>query len=319
MDAADVYIDHFGHALGEHESSVEAAAARGLLVSDPAALRAAGFDRHHMAAPECSVLDLSRRAALPLASSLGDDIGALVHATCLPRHANAGSDEAFERTRDVKHLMDFPGSRLQSELGLRRAAVFGLGQQGCAALVGSIRVACALLQREPDLGRALCVVADRFPEGALYEQAYNLMSDGATACLASREPHGFRVLAAHALTNGAMACVSDDQAAGSFFAQAVRTIHETLARAGRTLDTVDFIVPQNVARPAWQVLARVLRFDFERVLFPTLGEVGHLVCGDNLINLQRAVDQGRVGRGQVVLLFTAGYGFNWAGLLLERQ
>src|SRR5690606_39577843 len=57
----------------------------------------------------------------------------------------------------------------------------GLGQQACTSMLGSLRIARALLRDEPELGRILCVSADRFPDGAEHEQAYNLISDGAAA------------------------------------------------------------------------------------------------------------------------------------------
>src|SRR5207244_2442363 len=84
----------------------------------------------------------------------------------------------------------------------------GLNQQACTGMLGSLRLARMLLLTEPEMQRILCVTADRFPEGAFYEQSYNLISDGAAACVVSAEPTGFRWIAGHAITNGAMAMVS---------------------------------------------------------------------------------------------------------------
>src|SRR6185503_11578231 len=126
----------------------------------------------------------------------------------------------------------FPASHLQAERGWDQALVLGLTQQACSGLVGSIRLAASLVCSDPDVDRALCVTADRFPEDALYEQAYNVMSDGATACVVSRAPGGFRLKAAWGVTNGALSCVSDDEAAGTFFGYACMVVERTLARAG---------------------------------------------------------------------------------------
>src|SRR5262245_56544445 len=166
--------------------------------------------------------------------------------------------------------------------------------------------------------RAVCVSADRFPEEALYEQAYNLMSDGAAACVVSREAKGFRVLASWGITNGALSRVSDEETAGVFFGYACEAVEGTLARAGLGIADLDLFVPQNMNRRALEVLARLLRLDAERVLVPTLAEIGHVVCGDNLENLRRADETGLVGRGQRVLLLMAGYGLHWSCLLLEK-
>jgi 3-oxoacyl-[acyl-carrier-protein] synthase-3 len=310
------YVTHLSHALGDQSASVEEAEAAGRLVSGAAAIRDAGFDRHHVASPAVSAYELARRAVSPIAGDLGD-VGAIVYVTCLPGSGSLCGPEQFADTRDVKHLMDFPASHLQADFGLLRASIFGLAQQACAGMLGSLRLARSLLLAEPEMERVLCVTADRFPEGALYEQADNLTSDGATACVVSREPAGFRLRAFHALSNGALARVSDDEAAGSFFVYGHRTIVECVGRAGLSLADVDWIVPQNMNHRAWAILARLLGYPMERVLTPSLADVGHVVCGDNLINLERLQAAGRFTRGDTILLFMAGYGLNWQCALLE--
>lgn len=314
---SDVFLDHLGHALGDTRGSVEEAAAAGRVASQPAVLRDAGFDRHYFCSPGQSAYDLAREAVRTVEEGLGD-IGALVYATCLPCHGSLSGRADFEATRDVKRLMDFPASHLQADFGLDRVQVIGLNQQACAGLLGSMRLARALILAEPGVERVLCVAADRFPEGALYEQAYNLMSDGATCGVVSRQPTGFRLVAFHSLSNGALARVSDDEAAGTFFGYSHRVIVECVAQAGLTLAEVDFIVPQNMNRRAWAILSRLLGYDEGRVRFPTLAEIGHLVCGDNLINLRRLAEEGRIRSGHRVLLFMAGYGLNWQAAILER-
>ena len=69
---------------------------------------------------------------------------------------------------------------------------------------------------------------------------------------------------------------------------------------------------------AWQILSRLLGFDFERVYFPTIGDVGHVISGDNIINLSRLLEDGKIRRGQRALMFMAGYGLNWQCVILEK-
>jgi 3-oxoacyl-[acyl-carrier-protein] synthase-3 len=68
---------------------------------------------------------------------------------------------------------------------------------------------------------------------------------------------------------------------------------------------------------AWRILAQLLEIDFERVYFPTLPEVGHVISADNIINLDHLVRSGRLQPGQKVLLCMAGYGLNWQAVILE--
>ncbi|HEX2313488.1 MAG TPA: 3-oxoacyl-[acyl-carrier-protein] synthase III C-terminal domain-containing protein, partial [Thermomonospora sp.] len=237
--------------------------------------------------------------------------------TCIPVNANTGSAAEWERTRDVKHLMDFPASRLQADFGLNEAVVIGLDQQACTAMLGSLRVAGAMLKAEPDWRRVLCVTADRFPEGALYEQAYNLISDGAAACVVSRRPAGLRLITAHQITNGALGTATDDETVGSYFAYTHRLFNETLARAGLTPGDIDWVVTQNTNDKAWQILARLLGVDYGKVWFPSMPDTGHIISADNVVNLAALLASGRVRPGQRIVLVMAGFGLNWQCVVLE--
>ncbi|HYR44756.1 MAG TPA: 3-oxoacyl-[acyl-carrier-protein] synthase III C-terminal domain-containing protein [Terriglobia bacterium] len=314
---SEVYVDHLTFALGDETRSVEDAQEQGLTVSKAADLREAGFTQHHVCRRNTTAYDLASRAV----SNIRDHVhgtGAIVYSTCIPINGNIGDEKKFRETRDVKHLMDFPASHLQADFGLDRAFVVGLNQQACTGVLGSLRLARVLLTAEPHIEQVLCVTSDRFPEGALYEQAYNLISDGAVACVVSNSPGAFRLVACHAITNGAMAQASDDETVGSYFNYTHRVINETLAMAGLTMHSIDWVVPQNTNKKAWQILARLLRFDYERVYFSTLSTVGHLISGDNIINLRGLIDEQRIRPGDRLLLFMAGYGLNWQCVILEK-
>jgi len=313
----DSYLNGFSYALGDVAQTVDQAAAEGQLRSPPETLAQAGFQRHHICAPGTDSYELARRA---VAAMNGDtrDIDAILYSTCIPLNGNVGSIAEYRSTRDVKHLMDFPASRLQADFGMTSATVMGLNQQACTSMLGSIYVAKLMIAADPGVDRVLCVTADRFPEQSLYEQAYNLISDGAAACIVSSEPDGYRVRAAHALTNGALSLASDDETVGNFFNYSHRVIHETVAKAGMAMDDIDWIVPQNTNSVAWQILSKLLPFNLERVYHPTLPDVGHVISGDNIINMKHLADSDRIRRGETVLLFMAGYGLNWQGVILEK-
>lgn len=314
----DAYLSDLSFALGERSQTLEEAATQGLTRTSVAVLREAGFERHYVCAEDTSPYRLATQCLEPLADRLRD-ADAIVYSTCLPYNANIGSVDAFAATGDVKFLMDFPASHLQRHFAMDRAQVFGLTQQACTGLLGSLRLARMLMQDDPVINKVLCVTADRFPPGAHYEQAYNLISDGAAACIVSSTPRGFRILAAHGITNGALAQASNDEVLGSFFGYAHRVIQETLARAGLNLEDIDWIVPQNTHRKAWQILGRLMPFDADRIVSPTIGDIGHVISADNIINLKHLFDSDRIRPGEKVLLFMAGYGLNWQCIVLEKE
>ncbi len=315
---AEVFVDSFAYSLGERKLHVRESAAAGRLLSTADDLESAGFRWHHICEPATSAYDLATAATAQLAAAdqLGE-IDAIIYATCLPINGNAGDQAEWERTHDVKHLMDFPASRLQADFDLRRAIVLGLNQQACTSMLGSMRLAAALLAAEKQWQRVLCVTADRFPAGAIYEQAYNLISDGAAACVVSRQRGGFRLITAHQITNGGLGQADDDETVGSYFSFTQRLVTETLARAGMTADHLDWVVTQNTNDKAWQILCRLLRISFDKVWFPSMPDTGHVISADNIVNLDQLVAAGRVRPGQRIALIMAGFGLNWQCVIME--
>jgi 3-oxoacyl-[acyl-carrier-protein] synthase-3 len=317
VSSREAFVDHFAYALGDETFDVDRAVALERTLTTANALRDAGFARHHVCREGTTAYDLARRSVEPIAAELGD-VGAIVYSTCLPQNANIGDEARFRETRDVKHLMDFPVSHLQADFDLRRAVAIGLNQQACTSMIGALRISKALLADDASIGRILCVTADRFPPGAIYEQAYNLISDGASACIVSNDPTGYRIVSSHHITNGALAQASDDETVGGYFSYTHRLLTEQLAKAKLAMDAIDWIVPQNTNVKAWTILSRLLRVDPERVFFDSIGDVGHIISSDNVVNLVRLEEKRTVRRGAMVLLFMAGFGLNWQSVILEK-
>ncbi len=315
--AVDCFIGDLGFALGRRKCSVEESVAAGRTRSGEADLLGAGFRFHHMCEDDETSYDLARAAVSGMEERVAG-AGAIVYATCLPVNANLAPPERFAASGDVKDLMDYPASRLQAVLGLDGAAVIGIGQQACTSMLGSIRLARGLLAAEPDMDRILCVTADRFPPGARYEQAYSLISDGAAACVVSRDAGDYRLIAAHHITNGAMVSADDDETVGAYFSYTSRLVGELLAKAGRSPAEVAWVVPQNTDPRAWRILSRLLGIDEDRVFAASLPDVAHVISGDNIVNLSWLEGHHLLTAGDLVVLVMAGYGMNWQALLMER-
>ncbi len=313
----NIYLHDPVYALGDTTYSVEQSVKASRTVSSAETLREAGFVSHHVCSPELGVEDLSVRTASQLGECL-DTVSTVIFSTCLPMNGSVGSFADFRASRDVKHLMDFPASRLQAACGLQETQVIGLNQQACTGMLGGIRLARALLQSEADVDDILCITADRFPCDAIYEQSYNLISDGGAAVVVSRLERGFRVIGCHQITNGALVQASDDEVVGTYFNYTHRLIQESLAKIDAGMGDIDWIVAQNMNIKAWQILARLLSFDSERVYFESLPEVGHVISGDNIINLKKLDDSNAIRPGEKLLLIMAGYGMNWQSVILEK-
>ena len=313
----EVYLNSFSLKLGDTVQSIEVSEKANLLLHPALKFRESGFDTHYICSPDQGPYDLARGAVEQIKSDL-ENTNAILYATCLTLNGNIGSYKAFEKTRDVKTLMDYPGSHLQSDFNLHDACVIGLNQQACTSTLGSLRIAKALIQSEDGTEKILCVSADRFPENAHYEQAYNVISDGACACVVSTKKSGYRIVATHAITNGALAQATDDETVGSYFSYTHRTFTEVVEKAGMILQDIDWVIPQNTNINAWNILARLLGINVDKVYFKTIKKCGHIISSDNIANLIELEKENKVKSGDKLLLFMAGFGLNWQAVILEK-
>jgi 3-oxoacyl-[acyl-carrier-protein] synthase-3 len=320
----DVYLDFPDYVLGSQAKSIEESFQQGLLFSNPDELKHSGFNQHHICKDDESAYDLAYEAVKKVANYLersDQDIrntDAIIYSTCLPFNANIGKYKDFEESRDIKHLITYPGSKLQADFEMDKAIVIGIDQQACTSMIGSLRLAKMFLHTEKSMQQILCLTADRFPPGAKYEQSYNLISDGAAAAIISRRESGYRILKVHQITNGAMAFASDDETVGHYFNYSNRLIQECLQQLDLSTIDLDYIIPQNTNKVAWEILCGLLPYDFDQVLMETLSEVGHCISGDNIINLHHLNQKNIFKSGDKILMLMAGFGLNWQCVLLEK-
>ena len=318
---SDTYIDLPTYYLGDISQSIEEAHKNDQLFSDYELLVEAGFKNHFISSDNIRAYDLAIGVTQDIQEKWNGnmlDINAIIYSTCFPINANIGLKEDFEKTRDVKHLLNYPGSQLQAKFGMDNAIVVGIDQQACTSMLGAIRLADMYLKCEPQFNNVLCLTADRFPKNAKYEQTYNLISDGAAAVIATKERRGFKLLACHQITNGAMAEANDDETVGFYFNYTHRLITECLAKCDLTINDINYIIPQNTNIKAWHILSSLLQFNMDKILMNGISSVGHCISGDNVINLKLAMDNGTIQSQDKVMMIMAGYGLNWQIVIMEK-
>lgn len=314
------YIQNLSYALGSQKTHIEDSYRAGRLFSQLDQLKSAGFEFHHICPENSSAYELAHQSVQQVLEQRGQlqDIDVIIYATCLPINANIGDTEEYKKTRDIKHLITYPASKLQADFNLSQAFVVGIDQQACTSMLGAIRLADMFIKTDPSLNNILCLTADKFPSDAKYEQSYNLISDGAASVIVSSKELGFRILTCTQITNGAMAQASDDETVGQYFTYSHRLILESLDKLGLKMKDIRYVIPQNTNSAAWQILGSLLNFDLSMVLMETLSEVGHCISGDNIINLKHASERGAFEKGDKALMLMAGFGLNWQCVIIEK-
>ena len=207
----------------------------------------------------------------------------------------------------------------------------------------ALRVARDVLRAEPELRTILMVAACRESYLIDYEnQRSRFMfnfGDGAVAGLLVGDAERNEVLGSHAITNGAyslqvkipgggsvdpdgyrhldvqdpaaMKSGLDDESLPNFVAAA----RGALERSGLRLDDIDFVCPLHTKRSMFLALLAELGMREDQAVY--LDDTGHMSGVDSLLGLDRAVRDGRVHDGDVVLLLSAGTGYTWAATVVR--
>jgi 3-oxoacyl-[acyl-carrier-protein] synthase III len=294
-------------------------AAQGKLTTKPDVLQRFGFEQVRFAVDE-TPYGLARQAAGTLLQRFDPESIDLLIYGGTPSTAAFARPGAHEE-RSMLHTLGrfkYPGTRLQSELGLTRATSFAVSELACATLFGAIRVARALAHTE-GLKRSLCVASEFFPEDAGREALFNCTSDAACAVLLEEGAERNRIVAQAQVTKGYYwDCEgSRDEIVASYFPTARYVIEQVLERAGWRREDVTWILPHNVSLRSWEILLGLLRLPRARLFDRNIRPNGHSLAGDNFINLADALDAGEIRAGDRLLLFSYGFGAHWSALAVE--
>lgn len=284
-----------------------------------------GIERRHIAAPDETTADLAEhacRAAMEAADVTADDIDFVIVGTTTP-------DLVFPNV----------GCILQDRLGIHGCPAFSL-EAACSGFIYALSIAdkfirdgsarCALVIGAETLSRIVdwsdrstCVL---FGDGA---GAVVLKPDADAGIISThlRADGRFRDLltarsgisvqpAGDALRDG----YNVHMAGNEIFKVAVKRlesiVEETLLANGLSHTDIDWLIPHQANIRIIQATARRLGMSMDRVVL-TLQDFGNTSAASVPMALDVAVRDGRVRRGQMLLLEAFGGGLTWGSALLR--
>ena len=309
-----VGISAIEYILGSDAVSVEELEAQGLLDSPAARLREFGFTSARVS--QDSGYALATAAADKLLEATGTNrasVGAIFYAGATPwSHA--------VETPNPMSAFNYPVAQLQYELELTQAVAFGVSQAGCLGMMASVALARDFLLSSNGASRALCVSTDLLPAGCKREMIYNLISDGACAVLVEKSCERNRILAYRQITKGYYwnSIVQKNEIVAAYFPTARNIIRDTLAEAQLDSANISCILPHNVSLRSWEILLGLIEISPDKLFAENISKIAHVIAADNWINLRDATLAGRLRQGDKLLLFTFGFGANWACMVLEH-
>ncbi|MFZ0564524.1 MAG: 3-oxoacyl-[acyl-carrier-protein] synthase III C-terminal domain-containing protein [Terriglobales bacterium] len=309
-----VGISAIEYILGSETVSVDELETRGMLESPAARLSEFGFSCARLSRE--SPYNLATAATSKLLCATGVErasIGALFYAGAVPScHAVV--------TPDPLSAFNYPVAQLQYELELTHAAAFGVSQVGCLGLMTAVALARDFLLSSKHASRALCVSADVLPAGCKREMIYNVISDGACAVLLEKECDHNRILGYRQVTKGYYwnSIAQKNEFTAAYFPTARNIVRDTLADADLDSSHVSCILPHNVSLRSWEILLGLIHIGREKLFAENIAKIAHVIAADNWINLRDASESGRLHPGDKLVLFTFGFGANWACMVLEH-
>ncbi len=304
-------------------------AQRGLETSDEWIVERTGIRARHFAAAGVAASDLgvqAARHALEAAGAKPSDIDLIIVATSTP-------DMVFPSTAAI--LQHKLGIAMGAEGALAGCPAFDV-QAVCSGFVYALTVADSMIKTGA-ANKALVIGAEVFSRILDFNDRTTcvLFGDGAGAVVleASDEPG---ILATDLHADGrhvGILCVPGTVSGGqvlgdpllkmdgqAVFKLAVGVLEEaaraTLAKAGRTEADVDWLIPHQANIRIMHGTAKRLKLPLDKVVV-TVDQHGNTSAASIPLALDTAVREGKVRRGDTVMLEGVGGGFTWGAVLLD--
>lgn len=313
-----------GHHLPEKVLTNEELSQR-VETSDAWIIERTGIRERRIAAPGEKTSDLAIAAAkkaLAMADLPAEELDLILVATATP-------DQTFPAT----------ATAVQAALGARQAAAFDQ-QAVCSGFIFGLTTADAYL-RAGLATTALVIGAETFSRILDWTDRSTcvLFGDGAGAVvLRAEESEGAvsdrGVLASDLNTDGALSNIlyvdggpSSTQTTGflrmhgkEVFRHAVSNLAHTaravMSSAGVSSDDIDWVVPHQANRRIIEGTAKKLGVDLDKIVV-TIDRHGNTSAASIPLALSTAVGEGRIQRGDLLLMEAMGGGMTWGGALVR--
>ncbi len=264
-------------------------------------------------AKEESVLDMAVSASIDALESSGvkaEDVDVVIVATLTP-------EKGFPSTACL----------LQAKLGVKGGYAFDLSA-ACSGFLYSLEVADGLL-RSGKVKKVLVVGAEKLSEIVDWKDRSTcvLFGDGAGAVVLEWSETESELLASRMFSDGSLWDILYAEKCGyikmkgrELFKVAVRNMEDACRRvleeAGVSPEDVDLVVPHQANVRIIKALAEKLGIPDEKV-FINIDRYGNTSAASIPIALHEAIKEGRLKRGDLVLMTAMGGGLTWGAALMR--
>ncbi len=243
-----------------------------------------------------------------------------------------------------------PAAKVQDAVGAVNAYAFEV-RNGCNGGNFGLHLCRELLLGDPEKRYALVVASDKLSMVVNYRNLRTVsgfsFADGAAAVILKKGCPGNSLLSYASVTDGSLVdfvkvpfggtrlppdgplpdfcdrffSVTDPEGLDAIFARTYleqygRVIGRALAASGYTTADISFIITNQVKRSLSRSILEMLGLSEDKTMV-TMSEYGHMGPVDTLFGLAKALEEGRIHQGDLVVLAGSAIGFTWAATVLK--
>jgi 3-oxoacyl-[acyl-carrier-protein] synthase-3 len=251
---------------------------------------------------------------------------------------------------EIKEYRNWPvGPKIQKELNIRNAWSLDI-QQRCGSTLVALKLAKDLIVANKDVNNILIVSGYRNSDLIDYSNPrvrwmYYLAAGGA-ACIVQRNCKKNEILSSHFLSDGSFAWdvyVPQGGSANPITAEGLEKgmqyldvmdpvgmkdrleklslknwlfcIDRALKKCGYSRKNVNYLATLLVKKSAHEFLLKELGLKENQTRY--LAEFGHHGQNDQILSLELAVEEGKIKKGDIVLMISAGIGYAWDVVVMK--
>lgn len=205
--------------------------------------------------------------------------------------------------------------RLKEKYNLESVMSFGMTMQKCVSYFKALEILTVLLAEYPGYSAIVLTGEVAFSPQLRVVPRSSIVGDAATASLFSYVGENHTLLSVvncliSGYSKGIYLSDRDMQQFDSQFIQStVNIIMEALQKASISIEQLACILPHNVNIPTWKKIAAALHFPIEKIYLACIARIGHAFCSDHVINLQSALSNSYLNKGDYYLMAGCGMGF----------
>lgn len=213
---------------------------------------------------------------------------------------------------------------VQQKFGFKDAVVIGTTMNKCAASIHAIGVAKQYLTKREKNATAIIITGEIcYSEKVRLIPNTSVAGDACAAILLSNNSrHG--LLAHNTIVDGFYArgvWLQPDEIASydkQYISRVSNIIKEGLKANKLSLSDIDLLLPHNINVPSWLKVSKELGISSEQIYLDNIPRIGHTLGADVFINLQSALSDHRIHKGNKTFMFSVGLGACYGYAILQH-